>query len=88
VVATAASHAVSVAVGKSGEIKTTVKRLNGFKSKLLLAAKNLPEGVSAPEVEVPEKGGEVSLKIIAMDSAPAASQPLQLVLHAPDSAME
>lgn len=85
---TAASHACVIAAGKAGEIKATVKPVNGFKGKVLLAAKNLPEGVSAPDIEVPEKGGEVTLKLNADTSAAAASQPIELVLREADSGKE
>lgn len=73
---------------KPGEAKVSVKRTNGFKAKLKLAAKNLPEGVSAPEVDVPDKDGEVTLKLSATPEAKAASQPIQLVLRESDSGAE
>jgi len=85
---TATSHAITVVAGKTAEIKTAVKFANGFKTKLHLAAKNLPAGVSAAEVEVPEKGGEVTLKMSAAADAPAASQPVQLVLRETESGGE
>jgi hypothetical protein len=85
---TVANHAFTVAAGKTSEIKAAVKATNGFKAKLQLAARNLPEGVSAPEVDVPEKGGEVTLKITAEASAPAASQPIQLILRESESGAE
>lgn len=53
ITATTANHSVVVTAGKTGEIKATVKRVNGLESKLQLAAKNLPEGVFAAEVDVP-----------------------------------
>ncbi|MEP6670394.1 MAG: PPC domain-containing protein [Chthoniobacter sp.] len=88
VTGTAANHAFAVAAGKTSEFKATVKGANGFKAKLQLAAKNLPEGVSAPEVDVPEKGGEVTLKLTADASAAAASRPIQLVLRETESGAE
>ena len=86
--ASTASHAVVVTAGKTGEIKATVKRVNGLKGKLQLAAKKLPEGVTAAEVEVPEKGGEVTLKIVATETAAAVSQPFQLVVRDMESGTE
>jgi len=88
VTATAVHHSVAVTAGKTSEIKTTVKRVNGLKSKLQLAAKNLPEGVSSVAVDVPEKGGEVTLKIVATDGAASASQPFQLVVRETESGAE
>jgi len=88
VAATTASHAISLTAGKTAEVKATVKRTNGFKSKLVLAAKELPEGVSAPEVEVPEKDGEVTLKISAEAGAAPTAQPFQVVLREVESGAE
>ena len=88
VTATAANHSITVQRGKSSEMKVTLKRVNGFKSKLQLAAKNLPEGVSAPDVEVPEKAGEVTLKIAAEAEAKPASQPLHLILRETETGTE
>ena len=88
VTATTVSHSVVVTAEKAGEIKATVKRVNGLKSKLQLAAKGLPEGVSAAEVDVPEKGGEVTLKFAATDTAAAASQPFQLVVRETETGTE
>ena len=83
VTATVVAHSISVQAGKSAEMKVAVKRTNGFKSKLQLVAKNLPDGVTAPVVEVAEKAGDVTMKIAAESGAKPASQPLQLVLRDP-----
>ena len=73
---------------KTAEVKVTVKRTNGFKTKLVMAAKGLPEGVSAPEVEVPEKDGDVTLKINAEAGAASTGQPFQVVLREVESGAE
>lgn len=86
--ANALAHFVTVAPGKTSEIKVTVKRNNGFKAKLQLAARGLPEGVSAPEVEVSDKAGEVVLKLVAEAGARPASQPFSLVLRETDNGSE
>lgn len=88
VAGTAASHSVVIAAGKIGEIKATVKGANGFKAKLKLAARNLPEGISAEDADVPEKGGEITLKLTAVASAVAANQPIQIVLREVESGTE
>ncbi|MES2469496.1 MAG: PPC domain-containing protein [Verrucomicrobiota bacterium] len=76
-----AGHSAKVEAGKAAELKVAVTLTNGFASKLKLAAKNLPAGVTAEEKDVPEKGGEVVLSLTAAASAPVASQPFQLVLR-------
>jgi hypothetical protein len=88
VTGSSASASLTVTGGKTGEIKATVKRVNGFKAKLQLAAKALPAGVTVPEVEVPAKDGEVILKVVADPTALAASQPVQLVLREAESGTE
>jgi hypothetical protein len=88
VAGTVASHAFTVTAGKTSEIKATAKLSNGFKAKLQLAAKNLPEGVTASSVDVPDKGGEVAIKIAAEPTAVAASQTVQLVLRETESGVE
>lgn len=45
--------------GKIVELKATIKRLHGHKSPLVLRAVKLPSGITAADVEVPEKAGEV-----------------------------
>lgn len=86
--ATAAGHAVSVSAEKGGEVKVAVKRTNGFKTALQLAAKDLPEGVTAPEIDVPEKDGDVILKFTVADGTAPLSQPLRLVLREKEGGAE
>ena len=86
--ATTPAHSLNVAPGKTGEMKVKVTRTNGWKAKLQLAAKNLPEGVSAPDVEVPAKDGEVTLKFTANADAMPASQPFQMILRETETAAE
>ena len=88
VTATAEEHSIVIPAGMTGEIKAMVKRESGFKAKLMFAAKSLPEGVTAADAEVPEKDGEVALKLVADPDARPASQPLQLVLRETESGTE
>jgi len=81
ITATTATPTLALEAGKTEELKVTVKRLHGFKGKLQLAANKLPAGVSAPAVEVPEKDGEVTLKIIAEPATQPANRPMTLVLR-------
>jgi hypothetical protein len=88
VTAAIADHALKLQAGKTADLKVAVKRMNGFGAKLQLAAKNLPEGISAPEVEVPEKGGDVVLKVSATADAKPAGQAFQLVLRETEGGKE
>ena len=81
VAATVAVHSLTVQIGKTAEVKVAVKRTGGFKAKLQLIAKDLPEGVTATSVDVPDKDGEVTLKIAADATAKIASQPFTVVLR-------
>jgi hypothetical protein len=83
-----AAHSIGVEAGKSATAKVAVKRANGFKARLQLAARYLPEGVTAAPVDVPDKDGEVSLKISADAAAKPASQPFTLVLRETESGAE
>jgi hypothetical protein len=85
---TAEGHSVVIQAGKTGEMKVTVKRANGFKAKTKLAVKGLPEGVTAAEVEVPEKDGEVVWKVAADAGAKAVGQTVELVLRETESGTE
>jgi hypothetical protein len=88
VAATVTVHSLSVQLGKTAEVKVAVKRTGGFKAKLQLVAKDLPEGVTASPVDVPDKDGEVTLKIAADAAAKPAGQPCTVVLRETESAAE
>jgi hypothetical protein len=81
ITAVSARHSVVVAAGKTAEANVTVTRTQGFKAPLRLVAKNLPTGVTAEEVELPAKDGEVTLKLTAATNAARAGQPFQIVLR-------
>ena len=61
----AAETAFSISPGGTNELKVTVKRLHGFKAKVTLSARNLPEGLTLEPGQVPEKGGDMPLKLVA-----------------------
>ena len=88
VAATVAADSFVVKPDKPAEIKVAVKRAKEFKAKLKLAAKNLPAGISAAEVDVPDKDGEVMLKLAAAPDCKPASGPIQLVLREVESGTE
>lgn len=82
--ATIPTHAFFVENGKTNEIKVTVARNEGFKEKLALSVKGLPDGVTAKAAAVPDKSGEVKLELIATADARAASVPIEILLSAPE----
>jgi hypothetical protein len=86
--ATVAANAFTIELGKTNEIKLTVKRLHGLQSKLTIGAKGLPDEVRVEPTEVPEKSGDVALKLIASADAHPFSRPIQLVVTDADSAKE
>ena len=65
--------------GETNEVKVTVNRLRGFTNELTARIEGLPEGVSAEPVKVPEKGGEVVMKLVAAENAGAASGPVRIL---------
>jgi hypothetical protein len=86
--ATVAVHSLSVQAAKTAEVRVSVKRANSFRAKLQLTAKNLPDGVTAPPVDVPEKDGDVTLKLAADATAKSAGQPFTIVLRETESGIE
>jgi hypothetical protein len=80
--------AFTIAPGKTNELKVTVKRLHGFKPQLTLSAKSLPDGLAVEPVEVPEKGGDVLLKLVASPDAKPFSGVIQIVLSETESGIE
>src|SRR5678815_4070626 len=55
--------------GKTNEIKVTITRLHDWNSKLSVSAKGLPAGLKAEQVQVPDKEGQVVLKLVASPDA-------------------
>jgi len=83
-----AKNAFIIEPGKTNEIKVTVTRLYGFQSKLTISAKGLPEGVAAEPVEVPEKGGDVTLKVLASADARPFGGVIQILVTETESGTE
>jgi hypothetical protein len=83
--AVAPSNAITIEPGKTNDFKITVTRLHGFQAKLTVSAQGLPEGLTAERTEVPEKGGEATLKFAAAPEAKPFSGPIQIVATEPDS---
>ena len=64
---------VRLETGKTLVLKARATFLNGWKEPLVLRFAGLPEGVFAPEIAVPEKGGEFDIPLQAASNAPAAT---------------
>lgn len=80
-IATVDKDAYLIDRGKNVSLKVTVTRRQGHSAKLKVAAEGLPSGVSQGEpVKVPEKGGEVTLKLEAKGDAPAFSGPVRVTV--------
>ena len=86
--ATVAANAFTIELGKTNEIKVSVKRLHGLQSKLAIGAKGLPDEVRVEPTDIPEKGGDVALKLVASAGAQSFSGPIQFVVTDADSAKE
>ncbi|MES2737609.1 MAG: PPC domain-containing protein [Verrucomicrobiota bacterium] len=67
---------IALAPGKTVVVKVNVKPLNGYKQATVLRVSGLPAGVSAAEVPVPEKGGDVEVKLVAAMNAEPSQSPL------------
>ena len=85
--AVSASNAFTIEAGKTNEIKTTITRLNGFQSKLTLSVQGLPEGLAAEPIDVPEKGGEVVLKLVAAADAKVFSGVVRIAVTEPETGL-
>lgn len=82
--ATVPTHAFFLENGKTNEIKVTVTRNEGFKEKLVLSVKGLPDGVTAKVPEATDKAGELKLELVATADARAASVPVEILVSAPE----
>jgi hypothetical protein len=86
--AVVANNAFTIEPGKTNDVKVTVTRLRGFEPKLTVSAKGLPDGVTVEPVEVPEKGGEVTLKLVASDDAKPFSGAIRIAATETESGTE
>ena len=86
--ATLGAAAYRVTAGSTNDLKISIQRLAGFDHKLDVAARGLPKGVLCDAVDVPEKGGDVILKLRVNDAARPSSQPFQLFVRDSTAAAE
>ena len=83
--ATVADPGFILEPGKTNEIKVSVQRQGGFQSALKLMARGLPEGVQALPADVPEKGSEGVLKLVAAEKAAPMSGAFRIEVEDPVS---
>ena len=76
---------VALSAGSTNELKVQVQRLRGFAGPLEVSAPDLPLGVSAAAVPVPEAGGEVVLKFVALPQTAPTEQPLRVQVRSIDA---
>ena len=72
-----------VEAGTSSEFTVTISLLGGFSGEPFIIVQGLPDGVSA-QIPGTEKGGKVTLKIVASETANAANVPLKIQVMGPD----
>ena len=72
------THSLAVKPGEKTELKLKVTPKYDFKDSLQLRADGLPAGVTAKRVDVPAKGGEVTLTIDAPQDAPPSNGPITI----------
>lgn len=65
--------------GSTNDLSVTVTRLNGWTNAVTVRADGLPAGVTAAPVVASEKGGAVSLRVVASAGAAAGSGPFRIV---------
>lgn len=85
--ATLDTHAYRLEAGKTVEVKITMKTSGTFGGKIQARAAQLPAGVTAENVDVPAKGGEVKLTLKAAADVAANQAPfaIEIVTSAPDA---
>ncbi|HXJ74002.1 MAG TPA: PPC domain-containing protein [Candidatus Dormibacteraeota bacterium] len=82
------ANVLVVEAGKTNEIKLNVKFTYGAKGKFIASTRGVPPDVQAAPVEVPEKGGELTLKIAAAPDAKSFSGPIQMAVRDQESGQE
>jgi hypothetical protein len=83
--ATAGGTAYAIKAGQKLEIAVNVERRHGFTGDLEVGAADLPPGITAPPVAVPEKG-ETKLVLEAAADAASANVPFTLWVGAKEAA--
>jgi hypothetical protein len=79
-----AANVLVLEAGKTNEIKLNVKFSHGAKGQWSANARGLPPDIQAAAVDVPEKGGDVSLKLAAGVDAKSFNGPIEIWLREKD----
>jgi len=74
--------------GTTNELKLTLTRLRELTNALQVVAQKLPEGVTCEPTQVPEKGGEMKLNLMAGEAAAAWQGPVQILARDTSSRKE
>ncbi|MBI3880460.1 MAG: hypothetical protein HY301_10410 [Verrucomicrobia bacterium] len=82
---TTTEHTVRLEPGKTNELKVTLTRANGHTNRLTFAVEGLPAGVTATPTELPAKGGEIKIALVAAADAAPANQPFRVVAKSADT---
>jgi len=75
---TLAAEVFSIEPGKTNEVKVGVSRREGFEGKFRLVIDGLPPGLRSEPMDVPEKDGDIALKLIADSQASATNMFFQV----------
>ena len=75
------ASSLTLTPGSTNDLKLKVKRLRGHTNELTASIRGLPAGVTAADVTVPEKGGDVTLQLIATSDAKPFQGPIRALLH-------
>ncbi len=76
--------AYAVGVGQTNTIKLTVTQTDGGISNLVASVTGLPAGVTVAPAEIPVKGGETKLTLVASEDAKPSSGPIEVVVAVKD----
>jgi hypothetical protein len=85
VIAAIADPGFTVEPGKSASVKVTVRRFEGWKTKLVAAVTGLPDDVCATPVELGPSAKEATLQLTADPAAKPFSGPIRIVLREENS---
>lgn len=75
---TLATEVFTIEPGKTNDVKVAVVRRDGFQGKFRLVIEGLPTGLRSEPMDIPEKDGDVTLKLIADSQASATNTLFQV----------
>lgn len=78
-----AASSMALMPGATNELKLNIKRLRGFTNEITVSVRGLPSGITVSPTPLPDKDGEVSLKMAATSEAAPFQGPVQVTLSEP-----